>query len=628
MELPAAPGRVPAPSRGDAAPSNAAAVANLLGFQGAPEEFLTLFLSYQCRAGSAEAAAILKISGERVEVLAGFPTLTAGQEQPEWLKVAAALAGRRSSWDEPLVKGIQGPDDLYGAEPVRHVMLFGTRSAGEMLACAVFLSCRDRAELERRRDRLAVGMALVVQYEARLNLVARSEDVGRLRASLETFSIVNTHTRFLAAAMSLCNELAARWRCDRVTLGFLDGRYVKACAMSHTENFSRKMEAVGAIEKAMEECIDQDEEISFPAAPDARPVNREAGALSARSGQNAVLSLPVREKGAPVAVITLERTLASPFLDPEIVTVRLTLELCSPLVTRLHREDRWFGARWARAVGHAFGIVLGPKHTWYKLAVLALIGATLFVATARGTYRTRASFVLQADTQRVVPAPFDGHLDEVFVEPGDTVKKGETTLAKLDTSELELERAEAKAEVVTYQKRAALEMRDNRMAQVQIAEAQVKQAEARVKLFESQIARARIVSPIDGIVITGDLKRQVGAPMKKGDIMFKVAALDSLHADVYVTDDDITEVRLGQKGEIAAASFPDQPVGFTVSRINPIAEVVDQKNVFQVRSVLDAKLPWMRPGMEGVANVDIGPRSYAYIYGRPILNWVRMELWF
>lgn len=603
----------------------APALLDLTAFSGAIEDFLRGFLAFQCKHGNAESAALVRLAGEdRVEVVGLVP---AGPEQPAWLQAACALAVKRTAWDEPLVKGLAAPDDLYGADPTRHVMLFAAPALGERVVFVAYLNCRDRADLDRRRDRLQVGLVLLNLYEARARLGQRQTDVDRLRAALEVFATLNGHARFVGAAMTLCNEIAARWKCDRVTLGFLYGRYVKAVAMSHTEKFSRKMEAVGAIEKVMEECLDQDEEILAPPSEGASGVCREAKALAARAGQNTVLSLPIRAEARPVAVLTLERTAAQPFGEPEIASLRLLIELAAPLLVRLHEADRFVAIRMARGVRRACAWVLGAQHTGYKLAALAVVGVAAFLTLGQGTHRATASFVLQADVQRVVPAPFDAHLAKVEVEPGDRVEAGKTVLATLDVANLELERAEARAEVVTHQKKAALEMRDNRMAQVQIAEAEARQAEARVKLLDSQIAKAQLIAPIDGIVVVGDLKRQIGAPFKKGDVLFKVAALDHLHAEVYVTDDEIAETREGQTGEIAAAAFPDRPVGFTVGRINPVAEVVDQKNVFQVRGVLARHEPWMRPGMEGVATIDLGRRSWGYIYSRPILNWLRMELW-
>ena len=75
------------------------------------------------------------------------------------------------------------------------------------------------------------------------------------------------------------------------------------------------------------------------------------------------------------------------------------------------------------------------------------------------------------------------------------------------------------------------------------------------------------------------------------------------------------------------ASYPARRIGFIVERINPVAEVVEKRNVFKVRVRLLQRLPWMRPGMEGVAKVHVGRRRYIWLWTRKLVNWLRMKLW-
>ena len=125
----------------------------------------------------------------------------------------------------------------------------------------------------------------------------------------------------------------------------------------------------------------------------------------------------------------------------------------------------------------------------------------------------------------------------------------------------------------------------------------------------------------------GDLKRQIGAPVKTGDVLFEVTPLDSLRAVLHVKEDQIVDVQVGQAGRLATASYPGQRIRFEVEQISPMAEVVNQENIFKVRAHLLETPPWMRPGMEGVAKIDLGHRSYAWMWTRKIVNWVRMKLW-
>ena len=136
-----------------------------------------------------------------------------------------------------------------------------------------------------------------------------------------------------------------------------------------------------------------------------------------------------------------------------------------------------------------------------------------------------------------------------------------------------------------------------------------------------------LVSPISGIVVKGDLKRQIGAPVRTGDILFEVCPIESLRAQLMVPEDLIFDIKTGQQGRLATASYPGKPIEFVVERINPIAEVVNQRNIFKVRVRLLETYSWMRPGMEGIAKVSVGKRHYVWIWTRKITNWLRMKLW-
>ena len=92
-------------------------------------------------------------------------------------------------------------------------------------------------------------------------------------------------------------------------------------------------------------------------------------------------------------------------------------------------------------------------------------------------------------------------------------------------------------------------------------------------------------------------------------------------------EEDVSDLEVGQEGELAMASFPDVHFGFVVERINPVAEVAEQKNVFKVRVRLKRLDGRMRPGLEGIAKVGIDRRRYIWIWPRPIVRWVRMKLW-
>ncbi|MHC4585304.1 MAG: HlyD family efflux transporter periplasmic adaptor subunit [Planctomycetota bacterium] len=146
-------------------------------------------------------------------------------------------------------------------------------------------------------------------------------------------------------------------------------------------------------------------------------------------------------------------------------------------------------------------------------------------------------------------------------------------------------------------------------------------------MYNYLIEQGKVISPISGVVVKGDLKRQIGAPVKTGDVLFEVTPLESLRAELLVPEDQIFEIAIDQEGYLATVSYPSQRMEFVVERINPMAEVVNNRNVFKVRVRLLETRSWMRPGMEGVAKISIGKRRYVWIWTRRIVNWLRMKLW-
>lgn len=609
-------------------PTAAEMVDRLSRFDGPPEEFLLNLLAVQCRLAPAEGGAILHAAEAAVQVLAVYPIPPDGSTAPVWLAQSVESASHVISRGATTVRPLHDPDALYGQPAGRHLALVPFRSGGDVRGLAAFaLRARDEAALASARQRLELTISLLSLYEMRLTLQRRQMDLRRLRAAMETLSALNEHDRFAGAAMAFCNEISARWACDRVSLGFLRGRYVQMRAMSHTEKFSRKMKLAQDIEGAMEECLDQDVEVLHPAPPDAAYISRAAAELSRRHGPMNVLSLPLRKGGEPVAILTVERATDKPFNLEEIEALRLACELCTARIVGLHEHDRWIGARLAADARKGLGAVLGPKHTWAKIAAMLILGAILFMTLASGDYRVEAPFAFQAGTQQVVPAPFDGYIKAVGVFPGDRVEAGRTVLAALDTAELRLQLAADAAEREGHIKEKAAAVRDGKTVEAQIAQAEADRVDARIRLLQQRIEQAQIISPIGGLVISGDLKRQIGAPVKTGDVLFEVAPLEALRAELLVPDDEIAEIKVGQEGELATASYPDRRIKFVVEWINPVAEVVNQRNVFKVRVRLLEAEDWMRPGMEGVAKISIDRRSYGWLWTHKLVNWLRMKLW-
>jgi len=475
-------------------------------------------------------------------------------------------------------------------------------------------------------------------------LAKRKIDLDRLRVAMEILATLNEAQKFAAAAMALCNEMAARWGAERVSLGFLRGRHVRLLAMSHTEKFTRKMRLVQDLEAAMEECLDQDVEIVFPPAANSTYVSRATEALSNHHGPMNSTSLPLRRNGEVSGVLVLERRPDKTIALDEVEVLRLTCDLATSRLIDLYDHDRWLGVKAAKATRKGLAAVLGPKHTWIKLAALAIVGLILFGVLAQKEDRVEAQFTVEASEKKVVPAPFDGFLFTVApeAEVGKEVKKGQL-LATLDDSELKTKLHGAEAEKAGAKTKADIARKDGKTADEQVAEREAEKSQAEIENLELKIRQCQIVSPSDGLIFSGDLKQKIGSPVKTGDMLFEIGQRDKLRAEMEVPEDKVAlliqrqmQISSGKKveplgGVLTTPSHADVHIPFTVERINPVATVVNQKNVFKVRAVFDAKAieeaGWMKPGMEGTAEVNMGKRTYAWIYTHKIADWVRLKWW-
>ena len=592
------------------------------------DRFLDELLATQCRMAKAVAGAILRLAeADKIDILAAFPQPT-GNSDLAWTHKAGKSLPKALQESKSVI--VQEPAISQNEDTPRlYQILIPLQNQSAVRAAALYrVKARTPQRLLLSQARLESTSLLLNHHELRMSMQLQHETLDRLRGVLEVLDVVNQPKRFLGAAMALCNEMAARLACHRVSLGFLKGRSVQVRAMSHADAFTREMQVVQAIEAAMEECLDQDLEIIYPAGEAAVYASRAAARLAGQDGPASIVSLPLREDGEVKGVITLERSSERPFDRlAEIEIARLICDLCAPRLLDLHHSDRWLGAKVASDMRKYCGILLGSDHTWIKLAAGSIFVAVLLLATLKGDYRIKAPFTFEARHQLAVVAPFDTFANEILVEPGDRVDGGQTLLGTLETSELRLQLAALKAEQLGYRKKMAAAMRDRNTAESQIARAQSDKADAEISLIEKKIAQATLVAPITGWVVSEDLKQRTGAPVETGDILFEIASIDALRAELYVPETAIASVMPAQTGELASVGHPDQKVGFVVERINPIAEVIGHQNVFRVRARLIEHRDWMRPGMQGEGRISAGEKSYLWIVSHRLVNWLRMKLW-
>ena len=216
---------------------------------------------------------------------------------------------------------------------------------------------------------------------------------------------------------------------------------------------------------------------------------------------------------------------------------------------------------------------------------------------------------------------------EGLVRAGDTVKKGQT-LARIDDRDLKLERARWSADREQQSRRLQVAMASADRGAMGVLAAQINQSEAQLSLAEEKLARATLVAPFDGLVVSGDLSQLIGTPVEQGKLLFEVAPLEGFRVVLQVDDRDIARLALGQHGTLVLSSLPDQGLPFTVRSITPVATQHDGRNVFRVEAAIEgAYAARLRPGMEGIGKVTVGERRLIWIWTHGFFDWLRLALW-
>lgn len=459
----------------------------------------------------------------------------------------------------------------------------------------------DRDTHRRRLDRATLGLDLIA-------------------TAVET-------ERYAMAAVGAVTEMAHALGCQRVAIGFRRYGHTRVAAVSQTARLRERMNLIRGIGAAMDEAIDQGMAIVHPAAnDDAFLVTVAHAALVRDHGMGTLVTVPFAVGEDTLGAIMYERG-GDEVLDQATVELMDGLTAAvGPVLAAKRREDRPLVFKAADAARTQIARLLGPRYHGRKLAAVSVLALAALMTFATQPYRVSATARLEGLVRRVVVAPFDGYILDESARAGDKVKKGQI-LASIDDHDLALERLRRMSEraqrLAEYQKALA----ERKAATVNVIKAQLDQASAEIALLDDQIARAKLRAPFDGLVVSGDLSESVGASVERGKELFEVAPLSSYRVIVDVEDRDIDEVRTGQKGMVLMSSLPDVPIPFTVETITPVAEAHEGRMVFRVEGRLDRVTDRVRPGMRGVAKIDVDERRIAWIWTHKLVDWTRLRLW-
>jgi len=293
------------------------------------------------------------------------------------------------------------------------------------------------------------------------------------------------------------------------------------------------------------------------------------------------------------------------------------------------------------------------KKTLIWVVVLAVVGVGAYIKFRDGnegpTFRTEkitkgnivstvtATGTVNAVTTVLVGTQVSGTIKEIRVDFNSHVKKGQlialidpaTFEAQVEQQKANLNSAKANVEKAkatltdakrTMERNKELRARDliaqsdldtsvtnyeTSKAQVGVAVAAVAQAEAALKTAVTNLGYTRIVSPVDGVVVSRnvDVGQTVAASFQTPTLFTIAQDLTKMQIDTNVDEADIGKVKLGQDVEFTVDAYPDTTFRGKVSQIRIAPISVQNVVTYDVVVLVDNKELKLMPGM--TANVSV-----------------------
>lgn len=271
----------------------------------------------------------------------------------------------------------------------------------------------------------------------------------------------------------------------------------------------------------------------------------------------------------------------------------------------------------------------GPNYEYTTEA--AKRGNLSVIVTATGS--------VQPTTQVDISSELSGTMRKVNVDFNSAVKAGDV-IAELDTNKQEADVQSARATLASAQANvlkaeaeaasakttldrltglvtnrvstqqeldAARYTHEAALATKSVNEAAVLSAEANLRLAEVNLAKLKIVSPIDGIVLNRDVDPgQTVASSLNAPVLFTIAGdLSRMELQVSVDEADVGQVHEGQEAMFSVDAYPERRFPARIETVRFVSQTVSNVVTYTAILTVDNQDLSLRPGMTATADIVV-----------------------
>ena len=255
-----------------------------------------------------------------------------------------------------------------------------------------------------------------------------------------------------------------------------------------------------------------------------------------------------------------------------------------------------------------------------------------------------------------ISSELSGTIRTVDVDDNDIVSRDQV-LAHLDTSKLEATVEHSRATLTARQARVAemdatvTEMREaydrastlaergissreqylaakaafeRAKAALNSAKADIRVAEADLKVDETNLDKACICSPIDGIVLQRNVEvGQIVASSLQAPVLFTIAEdLRKMEIRVDIDEADIGKVDVGNKATFTVEAYQDRSFPAVISELRFMPETVEGVVTYKAILSIDNQDMLLRPGMTATAEITVAEIADALVVPNAALRFM------
>lgn len=230
---------------------------------------------------------------------------------------------------------------------------------------------------------------------------------------------------------------------------------------------------------------------------------------------------------------------------------------------------------------------------------------------------------IQGVREANVSAKATGRIEHMPFNDGEYVQQGQL-IAIIDARELEAQYVQASANASSAQANMANVTRnyarmrslaqqgaiaqqelDAVQTQYDMAIAQTAQHAGNMQLLEAQLANTKITAPFNGYIARKTLEQ--GEMVSSGSVLFAVLDLSKVKIEVFVSEQDIGKLQLGQIASFTVDAYPGQNFTGKVSEISPAADL--ENRAFKVKIEAENKGNLLKSGMFARVHIVYDQRS-------------------